>query len=486
MKIWIKKAIEILDNNLAPVTQEPNELDWKADLSPNKERLKEHISAFSNNAGGGFLVFGIKDTTGEIVGINEERANIIKSQLTNIARDGLNLGMIIEHSIETYQEKIILITHIKESPIKPVHIKGKSIEYAFVRSGGTTRKANRQEIGSLLMNSRSPRFELVHSTKLLDRMQVMKALDYKGIYKLLNRPIPDSRKELMIQLESENMIEIVSDDGYYITNLGALTAAEKLDDFSDLARKNIRLIKYKGLNKVETERELTGNKGYAIGFSGLMGVLKIILPRSEVIKDAIRANTTIYPEIALRELIANAIIHQDLSITNKGPIIEIFDNRIAITSPGRLLPSKKIDRLIGTPPESRNEILAKAFRRYNICEERGSGFEKVISAIELYGLPPIHFEEGENYFRVTLFAPKLFIDMPISERIEACYQHAIIQYLTDNTLTNKSLRRRFKMHDKKRVTISKLINQAVEKRVIKPKNPDNLSSKYAEYIPYWV
>ncbi|RYE54234.1 MAG: hypothetical protein EOP48_12745, partial [Sphingobacteriales bacterium] len=49
---------------------------------------------------------------------------------------------------------------------------------------------------------------------------------------------------------------------------------------------------------------------------------------------------------------------------------------IEISNPGKLLPTKKIDRLIRTSPESRNEILAAAFRRYNICEERGSGFEK--------------------------------------------------------------------------------------------------------------
>ena len=74
-------------------------------------------------------------------------------------------------------------------------------------------------------------------------------------------------------------------------------------------------------------------------------------------------------------------------------MIEIFADRIEISSPGKLLPGKKIDRLIRATPESRNEVLAAAFRRFNICEERGSGFEKAITAIEFFGLPPLKMEE---------------------------------------------------------------------------------------------
>src|SRR5690606_22865877 len=129
-------------------------------------------------------------------------------------------------------------------------------------------------------------------------------------------------------------------------------------------------------------------------------------------------------------------------------MVEIFDDRIVFTNPGRLLPSKKIDRLIRTTPQSRNEILASAFRRYNICEERGSGFEKAVTAIELFGLPPLKFEESGSSFKVTMFAPRPFSEMSDQERIEAAYQHSIIQYFGNGGMTNASLRQRFGMHDK--------------------------------------
>ena len=214
--------------------------------------------------------------------------------------------------------------------------------------------------------------------------------------------------------------------------------------------------------------------------------VKSQLPGSEVIKHALREETSVYPEIALRELIANALIHQDFSIRGSGPMIEIFDDRIEITNPGRLLPSKKIDRLIRTTPESRNEILAQAFRRYNICEERGSGFEKTVISIELYGLPPLKFEESENSFKVILSAPRSFSEMTDQERIDACYQHAIIQYYGSGGMTNASLRQRFKMSDKQASQISRLIKIAIEVGKIKPKETESDSKKFALYWPYWA
>jgi predicted HTH transcriptional regulator len=293
--------------------------------------------------------------------------------------------------------------------------------------------------------------------------------------------------EIISWMKDEKMVAKVNGDGYYITNFGALASAYNLKEFDGLARKAIRVIKYKGKNKLNTEREFDGQKGYAIGFGGLINFLKAMLPASEIIKDALRVQSTVYPEISLRELIANALIHQDFTIRGSGSMIEIFDDRIEISNPGKLLPSKSIDRLIRTTPESRNEILASAFRRFNICEERGSGLEKTITAIELFGLPPVKFEEHENSFRVAIYSPRKFALMSKNERIEACYQHSIIKYYSeDGGFTNKSLRERFKLGDKYRSQISRLIKDTIEIQKIKPKDSGNLSDKYSIYIPYWA
>lgn len=287
-------------------------------------------------------------------------------------------------------------------------------------------------------------------------------------------------------LDDEKMLKNVDGKGYYITNFGAIAAASDLTKFDDLTRKSIRLIKYEGKNKAGESKEIPGNKGYAIGFESLIQFVKGLLPGSEAIKNALRQEFSVYPEIALRELIANMLIHQDFTIRGAGPMIEIFDDRIEFTNPGKLLPSKKLDRLIRTTPESRNEVLASAFRRYNICEERGSGFEKAVSSIELFGLPPLKFEETENSFKVTMYAPRKFADMSNAERIEAAYQHSIIEYYGSGGFNNASLRRRFDMHDKQAAQISKLIKEAIEAGKIKPKDADNESKKFSLYVPYWA
>ena len=150
-----------------------------------------------------------------------------------------------------------------------------------------------------------------------------------------------------------------------------------------------------------------------------------------------------------------------------------------------MLPGKKPDRLIGTTPESRNEKLASSFRRFRICEERGTGFQKVVQAIELFGLPPLLMQPQENAFRVAIGAPRKFADMSMQERTEACYQHTVLQYVSSQTLTNTTLRQRFKLHEKHRNQITTLIGIAVEAGRIKRKDAGS-GNKFAEYVPYWA
>ena len=108
-------------------------------------------------------------------------------------------------------------------------------------------------------------------------------------------------------------------------------------------------------------------------------------------------------------------------------MVEVFDDRVEVSNPGGLLPSKQVTRLIGTQPESRNELLAKAFRRYRICEERGSGLLKAGQAVEEAGLPPTDFTAEATYFKVTLRSPRSFARMTVRERLEACHGGQVSQ-----------------------------------------------------------
>lgn len=485
MKNWLNRAIALLTASLESPRHELNELDWKAALSPDKKRLAEHLSAMSNHPGGGFLVYGVGNS-GEPVGVDDAEIEVTINQLANLGRSAVEPPLALDHAVENYADTRLLFVHVPESPVKPVHLRGKDLSHAFIRSGGTTRQASRQEIGMLMLHSRTPRWEELRASVLLDEETLLAKLSVDPILAMLGRPAPTSRDEMLLWLEGEGFVTREPTNGGYITNLGAISAARRLSDFPDISRKAVRVVVYNGANEADMKLEQEGVKGYAISFQGLLEFVMSQLPQSEIIEQALRVKRTVYPERALREIIANALIHQDFSITGAGPLVEIFDDRIEISNPGGLLPSKQLDRLIGTQPESRNERLARAFRRFRICEEQGSGLLKAGLDVELYGLPPIKFEAGTNHFKVTLLSPRTFAQMSPGERLDACYQHAVLKHLSGGTMTNKSLRERLKMPEKQRSMVSTLIQEALDNRLIRPADPENKSKKFSEYVPFWA
>jgi predicted HTH transcriptional regulator len=359
MKAWMEKAKELLRASLAPPRHELNELDWKQALSPDKKRLTEHLSALSNHPGGGFLVFGV-NPDGVPGDMDGPTSNSVVTQLANLGRDALEPPIVIDHFCDSYESARLLFVYVAESSVKPVHLRGKNFDCAFIRSGGTTRIASRQEVGTMMLNSRTPIWEELHASVLLSDAELRTKLNIEPIFEMLKRPATTTHAETLAWLEKEQFITRDPAGGGHITNLGAIAAADSLSDFKSVSRHAVRAIVYQGVNKANARSELEGKRGYAIGFQGLIKYVIQQLPQSEVIEMALRTSKVLYPEVALREIIANALIHQDFSITGAGPLIEIYNDRIEISNPGGLLPSKQLDRLIGTQPESRNEGLARA------------------------------------------------------------------------------------------------------------------------------
>jgi predicted HTH transcriptional regulator len=208
------------------------------------------------------------------------------------------------------------------------------------------------------------------------------------------------------------------------------------------------------------------------------------LPVSEQIGKVLRVNTPMYSPLAIREFIANALIHQDFSIGGTSPMIEIFRTRIEITNPGKPL----IDtlRFIDHSPRSRNEQLASMMRRMNFCEERGSGVDRAIEQCELYQLPAPDFMGEDDFTRVTLFAPKSMRQMNRDDKIRACYQHCCLQYIMGEKMTNETLRKRLDISPENYPIASRIISDTINDGFIKKYNEESSSRKYAKYIPNWA
>ena len=238
-----------------------------------------------------------------------------------------------------------------------------------------------------------------------------------------------------------------------------------------------------GFVRLKTLREQVGQKGYASGFEGLVEYLSALLPRNEVIGKALRKEVPMYPDLAVRELIANALIHQDFSVSGAGPMVEIFEDRLEITNPGE--PLVDVDRFLDSPPRSRNEALASFMRRVGVCEERGSGVDKVVFETEFFQLPPPRWERPDGSLRVVLFAHRALKAMDKLERAHACYLHACLRYVLRDPMTNTSLRERFGIDAHNSATASRIIRDALEAKLIKPYE-EGQAKKNSRYLPYWA
>lgn len=452
--------------------------------------IGEYISALANsavlhNVQKAYLVYGIEDDTLEIKG-TEFKPRIAKKgneELENWLHKLLKPR--VDFNIYEFEcdDKNISVFEIDCATHTPVNFNGR--EYIRVGSYKKPLSEYPEKERKLWQKFSAFCFEDEIAKANLSTGDILQLLNFKTFFELLNLPyneISSSDEYIISKLLEYELVKNL-DLTLAITNLGALLFANNLNDFSSLSRKKIRVIKYKGNSKLNTEFEQEGLKGYATAFQGLIKFIMKTLPRNEVIKDALRKDVSLYPEIAIRELIANALIHQDFTIGGTNPMIEIYDNRIEITNNGK--PLIDVLRLIDYQPKSRNEKLANLMRMMGICEERGSGIDKVIASIEVYQLPAPKFIAETDYFKVVLFAPLSFEDMDKQDRIRATYQHCCLKFMNQEFMTNSSLRERFGISDKQHSKASKIISDTLEVGLIKPSDPENKSTKHIKYVPFF-
>ncbi len=273
-------------------------------------------------------------------------------------------------------------------------------------------------------------------------------------------------------------------DRYDITNLGAILYAKHFAQFAGLGRKAFRVIRYKGVHRVETEHEKPGMKGYASDCEGMVEYINDLLPRNEILGETLRKEARMYPERAIRELVANAMIHQDFGMSGTGPMVEIFDDRLEVSNPG--LPLIDTLRFLDHSPRSRNEMLADLMRRLGICEERGSGFDKVVFDLEFFQLPAPDVRTDMTHTRVVLFAHRNLAKMHRSDKVRACYLHCSLLHVSNRVMTNTTLRERFKIAESDYPVASRIIRDTVNSGLIRLEDPTSKSKKHARYVPFWA
>lgn len=474
-------------NELKAIPQESEWVEFKINNS-NPEEIGEYISALSNSAAlnlkaRGYMVWGIDDITHEVIGTdfnpkiqkvgNEE----LESWLLRLLSPRLHFAF---HNF-SIDDKNLCILEIERATHKPIQFK--NIEYIRIGSYKKSLKDYSEKERNLWRIFDNIPIEKSIALERQSSEKVLELLNYSAYFELMEQSLPGSPDFILEILEKEQVITRCDAGGWNITNLGALLFANRLDSFPSLSRKAVRVIKYDDDSRNKTLKDTIGIKGYACGFQALINHVNGLVPANEIIGNALRKTLPMFPELAVRELIANALIHQELSMTGTGPMVEIFSNRMEITNPG--IPLVDIQRLIDSPPRSRNEQLAFLMRRLGVCEERGSGWDKVVHQTEYYQLPAPIVETFESHTRVVLFSHKPLTEMDKAERLHATYLHACLRYVRREKLTNASLRERFGVEEHNKAAVSRYISQAVEAGLIKEFDKEAARNQ-KKYVPFWA
>lgn len=355
----------------------------------------------------------------------------------------------------------------------------------YIRVGSYTKRLNEYPVmqAKLWDKLRTSKFEERSAKIDLSLTEALSLLDYNVYFDNADIPQPQDANGIAHYLFEDGILQKQDNGLYTITNLGAILFAKNLSAFPKLSRKAIRVVQYKDNSKLDILKEDIVGKGYVVGFEGLMKYVEALIPAREVIVGAKREKETAYPMLAIREAVANALIHQDFAITGTGPVVEIFESRIEITNPG--LPLVDVKRIIDNPPKSRNEKLAALMRRLGMCEELGTGWDKIVVTCELYCLPAPKIDLYPDSTRVSLFSEKAFSNISLEDKMWACYLHACIKHVQGEYLSNSSLRKRFGLKESSSASVSRLIKDAVDFGLIKPLDPDT-APRYMKYLPIWA
>jgi ATP-dependent DNA helicase RecG len=429
------------------------------------------------NEGGGHLLLGIQNKIPRMIvatsAINDPGA--MAEKIFN------KLHFRVQVEAVAHPEGRVVVLSIPSRPMgRPLELDGAY----WMRVNSSLVPMSPDQIHAIIAEN-NPEWSDEPSLTGLGSARVLDLLDTPVFFKLLDKPYPESDRGVIDKLLNYGLIEEKPmSASFAIRRLGAILLAKDLNQFPELYRKAARVIAYDGRSKIDTTRvDTTPMKGYASGFQDLVQLVSSHLPKRELFEKALRREIRMVPEIALREVIANALIHQDFNLGGCSVTIEIFQDRVQVTSPGD--PLIQANRFIDSH-RSRNERVAYLMRIMRICEERGSGVDRMVNAAEEHELPAPDFRAGEQQTIATIYGPQNFQQMDREMRMNACYLHCALKYLNSERMTNESLRERFRLSHSGSTVVSRLIDATMETKLIKLDQKAGTSRRFRRYLPFFA
>jgi predicted HTH transcriptional regulator len=484
-------GIQIEDGNalIDSLRALPRETDWVEfkENNFNADTVGQYISSLANSAilhekDHAYLVYGIRDSDHEVVGthVNIDSKMVGNDRFLFWVVKFLEPHLQVQHHRLDYHGKQVELLCIQPPYQQPVRFK----KVAYIRVAAAQQPlTNHPEIERAIwaITSRYS-FEATVTESNVTVRHVLEGYDYKKLLSLLKKP-NESIKGAVDHMQALGLLQSNLQQRFDVKALAGMTCAENMNAISLLERKGVRVITFKGKDKLEVVGEAEGQRGYTVAFEALMRYIMERIPHSAVMKHGVRTTEYKIPEPTIREFVANALIHQDFTKHGERPTIEIYSDKVRVINPGT--PLVETDRFIDTPSKSRNPRFAALMRAAGLCEELGSGVDRALREIERASLPPPLIQSVEGSTIVTVFMDKPFAVQTPEDRVRACYQHACLMHEQGDQMSNASLRLRFGLSDKQYPQISRVIQDAIGAGRIRPLNDDQ-ANRVARYLPYWA
>jgi predicted HTH transcriptional regulator len=475
-----KETLQNLIQNLISIGE--NEIIEFKKNNFNELEIGKRISALANSTNlfenkKAYIIFGINND-GKIVGTK------FKPKTEKIGNELLELWLnkMLTPKTDFYihefiiDEKNIVLFEISPAITQP--IKFQNITYIRINSATPKLQDYPEKEKKIWQNIDKKSFGKGIAKENLTVSDVLDLLEYAKFFSLTKQKLPTETSKFVEKMIEYNLVKKNFNNNFDITNLGTILFAKDLSQFPTLKRKAVRVVIYKSDSRVDILKNQEENFGYAVAFESLINFINDQLPSNEEITRTFREERKMYPEIAIREFVANALIHQDFMVSGTDPLVEIFNSRIEITNAG--IPLIDTERFIGHAPISRNEDIASFMRQIGFCEELGSGVDRALAQISVYQLPAPKFEVGDNFTKIILYAYKKLNNMTIEDKVRACYQHSVLRWIENKRMTNESLRERFGIEKQNYSIASRIIAEAIKAEKIKE------SEKPREYMPIWA
>ncbi len=491
-----ERSTEYYQELVHSIASLPTEVEWTEFKVNNQdpERIAKYISGLSNVATlldrpYAYIAWGIKDDTHCIIGTEFEYR---KAKKGNMELE-LWLTQQIHPKIDFKFHEVPFRNDAGES----IHVtlieipcaEGEPTRYGsvgYIRVGSNLKPLSeyKEKEAELWRKFDKTPYEKRMAYMEASSEEVVSLLDYPGYYRKLELPIPDNREKILRDFKDEKFIYLNDGGTWDITNYGALMIATDLREFENLRKRSVRVIRYRDKSRIGGISEREFQAGYAISFEDIVLYILTVIPQEEVIEGGIRRQRYSFPETAIRELLANTMIHQALDQRGTSPMVEIFSDRIEFSNAGA--PLVAIERIVDTVPLSRNESMAGFMHRCGICEERGSGYDKIIAATREAALLAPKVENQNNQFtKVTLYSRIPFNLTTKEDRTRTCYMLACLAFVTSEAIANSDVRSAFGLGERDKVKASRMIRDTLEAKLIKPVDPDT-APRYMKYVPFWA